>query len=208
MMRSRERGAGNGEPPGEERRAVFLDRDGVLNEPMIREGRAYAPVTLEDFRIAEGAGEQVARLRRAGLLPVVFTNQPEVARGILPPQVLDRMHEMLRRAVPVADIFVCPHDAAEGCGCHKPRPGMLHAAAEKWTLDLAKSYVVGDRWRDIDAGRSAGCYTILIERPYSQCMNADARVTTLAAAVDHILAAVRPQDARAPGGMQGQKWTS
>jgi D-glycero-D-manno-heptose 1,7-bisphosphate phosphatase len=190
------------------RRAVFLDRDGVLNEPMVRDGRAYAPVTLADLRLVDGAGDQVGRLCRAGLVPIVFTNQPEVARGLLPLEVLAQMNGRLRAEVPVVDIFVCPHDAAEGCGCHKPKAGMLHAAAEKWNLDLGKSYVVGDRWRDIDAGRAAGCYTILIERPYSQCTNADARVATLAAAVDHILAAVRPPEARTSGPGEGQEWIS
>ncbi len=193
-----ELGTRNSEREGA-RRAVFLDRDGVLNEAMIRDSRAYAPLTLEDFRLVEGAGAQVGRLRRAGLVPIVFTNQPEIARGALAPEILDRMHERLRAAVPVEDVLVCAHDPDDGCACHKPKPGMLHAAAARWDLDLQGSFVVGDRWRDIDAGRAGGCYTVLIERPYSQCATAHTSVPTLAAAVDHILARLGHAAGRPPG---------
>jgi D-glycero-D-manno-heptose 1,7-bisphosphate phosphatase len=98
------------------------------------------------------------------------------------------MHERLRAAVSVADIFVCPHDDGADCACRKPRPGMLHAAAARWGIDLRSSFVVGDRWRDIDAGRGVGCYSVLLERPYSDCVVADARVSTLGEAVDAVLA--------------------
>jgi len=170
------------------RRAVFLDRDGVLVDTFVRDKRAYAALTLEDFRVSEDSRPQVARLRAAGLLPIVFTNQPEVARGTLDPSVLERMHARLRADVSVADIFVCPHDDGADCACRKPRPGMLHAAAAKWGLDLAACLVVGDRWRDIEAGRRAGCYTVLLERSYSGCDSADCRVASLREAVDLVLA--------------------
>jgi D-glycero-D-manno-heptose 1,7-bisphosphate phosphatase len=170
------------------RRAVFLDRDGVLVDTFVRDGKAYAALSLEDFRVCGDTAPQVARLRAAGFLPIVFTNQPEVARGALLPATLERMHARLRAAAAVADIFVCPHDDAADCACRKPRPGMLHAAAAKWGLDLAGCLVVGDRWRDIEAGRRAGCYTVLLDRPYSGCDSADVRVATLAEAVDAVLA--------------------
>jgi len=102
--------------------------------------------------------------------------------------VLDRMHAQLRAAVGVDDILVCGHLDDDDCACRKPRPGMLEAAARKWAIDLPASFVVGDRWRDIEAGRAVGCYTVLIERPYSECRDADARVADLAAAVDAVLA--------------------
>jgi D-glycero-D-manno-heptose 1,7-bisphosphate phosphatase len=170
------------------RRAVFLDRDGVLAETLVREGRAFAALTLDEFRLCSDAGPQVARLRAAGLLPIVFTNQPEMARGTLSATTLGRMHERLRAALDVADIFVCPHDDGADCACRKPRPGMLHAAAAKWRINLLASFVVGDRWRDIDAGRAVGCYSVLLDRPYSDCDLADARVATLTEAVDAVLA--------------------
>lgn len=168
-------------------RAAFLDRDGVLVETLVRGGRAYAALTLAQFRICSDAPAQVARLKAAGLRPIVFTNQPELARGTLSQGVLDRMHARLRAAVGVEDILVCGHLDGDDCACRKPRPGMLEAAARKWAIDLPASFVVGDRWRDIEAGRAVGCYTVLIERPYSECREADARVPDLASAVDAVL---------------------
>ena len=110
------------------RRAAFLDRDGVLVETLVRNNRAFAPVSLDEFRLEPDAGLQVTRLAQAGLLPIVVTNQPEVARGIIPPAVLEEMHERLREAVPVEDIFVCVHDGPAGCECRKPSPGCAAAA--------------------------------------------------------------------------------
>jgi D-glycero-D-manno-heptose 1,7-bisphosphate phosphatase len=172
------------------RRAVFLDRDGVLVDVLVREQRAFAPLSLEEFRITTGAGTEVARLRKAGLLTIVFTNQPDLARGQLAPATLQTMHAQLREAVPVEDIFVCGHTQDVGCDCRKPKPGMLQAAADKWAIDLRQSFVVGDRWQDIDAGRAVGCYTVLIERPYSGETAADARAADLAGAVQAVLACV------------------
>jgi D-glycero-D-manno-heptose 1,7-bisphosphate phosphatase len=169
------------------RRAVFLDRDGVLNEAIVRDNRAFAPLSLDAFRLVENAGRQVARLRAAGLLTIVFTNQPEVARDLLDGATLDEMHRRLREVVPLDDVYVCPHDGTDPCACRKPAPGMLREAAERWSIDLGRSFVVGDRWRDVDAGRSVGCFSILLERSYSGCETADARVATLAEAVDLIL---------------------
>jgi D-glycero-D-manno-heptose 1,7-bisphosphate phosphatase len=136
------------------------------------------------------AVEQVARLRAAGLLCILFTNQPELASGELAADTLAAMHRQLRAAVPLDVLYVCPHASSAGCACHKPAPGMLHAAAARWDIDLAASFVIGDRWRDIGAGRAVGCYTVLLGRPYSACEDADARVDTLAAAVDVVLARV------------------
>jgi D-glycero-D-manno-heptose 1,7-bisphosphate phosphatase len=170
------------------RRAVFLDRDGVLVETHVRDGAAYAVTTLAEFRVEPGAAVQVARLRAAGLVCIVFTNQPEVARGVITPEVLDAMHDLLRAAMPIDDVYVCPHDEGDGCACRKPLPGMLEAAAARWEVSLPDSFVIGDRWRDIDAGRAVGCYSVLLERDYSGPTTADARVATLADAVDVVLA--------------------
>lgn len=170
------------------RRAVFLDRDGVLVQEIVRDGQAFAPVDLATFRLVPEAAAQTRRLRQAGLRCLVFTNQPEVARGTLSTETLDAMHRQLREAVPVDEIYVCPHQDADGCSCRKPAVGMLTAGAHDWEVHLDESFVIGDRWRDVEAGRSAGCYTILIERPYSACETADVRVQTLAEAVDAVLA--------------------
>jgi D-glycero-D-manno-heptose 1,7-bisphosphate phosphatase len=169
---------------------VFLDRDGVLAQEIVRDGQAFAPTELDDFHLVDSAATEVQRLRAAGLACIVFTNQPEVARGLLAPETLERMHAHLRAVLPVDDVFVCPHVDEDACACRKPSPGMLRAAADKWDIDLARSFVVGDRWRDIDAGRAVGCFTLLVERSYSRCTTADARVATLSEAVDLILARV------------------
>jgi D-glycero-D-manno-heptose 1,7-bisphosphate phosphatase len=168
--------------------AVFLDRDGVLVREIVVDGVARAPLRVEDFVILADARDQVDRLHRAGFQCVVFTNQPEVARGLLSREVLEDMHRRLREVTSVNDILVCPHDDADECACRKPRPGMLLEAARRAQLELVDSFVVGDRWRDIDAGRSVGCYSILVERPYSNCSTAHAYVPNLRAAVDLILA--------------------
>jgi D-glycero-D-manno-heptose 1,7-bisphosphate phosphatase len=175
-------------PSEHRRRAVFLDRDGVLAEAIVRaDGNSYAPTRVEDFVLVDDAGPQVQRLRDAGFLCIVFTNQPELATGELLQADLDEMHGRLRAAVPVHDVFFCPHHRSEGCRCYKPALGMIEDAVAHWNVDLAHSYVVGDRWRDVDAGKAAGCYSILIERPYSKATWASARVATLSEAVDTIL---------------------
>jgi D-glycero-D-manno-heptose 1,7-bisphosphate phosphatase len=171
--------------------AVFLDRDGVLVQEIVIDGVARAPLRLEDFCILPEAPEQVRRLQSAGLRCVVFTNQPEVARGLLSWTALDAMHAQLRQATGVDLIKVCPHDDADGCTCRKPKPGMLTDAVRGTDLRLEESFVVGDRWRDIEAGRTVGCYTILVERAYSACKTADARANGLTEAVDLILARSR-----------------
>jgi D-glycero-D-manno-heptose 1,7-bisphosphate phosphatase len=169
-------------------RAVFLDRDGVLVRERVIDGEPLAPTRIEDFFIVDEAPEQVDRLHRAGFLSVVFTNQPEVARGLLPRETLEEMHRRLRQVTAVDDILVCPHVDADGCACRKPLPGMLLEAAQRADIELSASFVIGDRWRDIDAGRAAGCYSILIDRAYSNCTTADASVPDLTSAVDLVLA--------------------
>jgi D-glycero-D-manno-heptose 1,7-bisphosphate phosphatase len=170
------------------RRAVFLDRDGVLVREIVVDGQAIAPMSLSAFHVLPEAAAQTRRLRQAGLTCLVFTNQPEVAKGILSADTLDAMHRRLRDAVPVNEIYVCPHQDADACACRKPSVGMLTTAAQDWEVQLDESFVIGDRWRDVEAGRAVGCFSILIDRPYSACETADARVDSLTEAVDTVLA--------------------
>ncbi|WP_137045755.1 HAD-IIIA family hydrolase [Pseudolabrys sp. FHR47] len=175
------------------RRAVFLDRDGVINRNIVRNGRGYAPVALEDFEILPGVPEAVGRLRDAGLMIVVATNQPDVSTGLQTPTVLDQMHDILRRQVPVDDIEVCFHTEGENCDCRKPKPGMLLRSARKYDIDLSQSWMVGDRWRDIDAGAAAGCRTVFVDYNYPQerrPTRPDLVVGSLVEAVPLILAAL------------------
>jgi D-glycero-D-manno-heptose 1,7-bisphosphate phosphatase len=170
-------------------RAVFLDRDGVLTRALVREGRPHAPVTLAEMEIDAEAPAALARLKAAGFLLLVVTNQPDVARGIIRREDLEAMHDALRAALPLDGCFVCYHDDGDACTCRKPRPGLLLQAAAEHGIDLRASFLIGDRWRDIDAGYAAGCRTILIDRGY--CERApghipDARVAGLAGAAEWI----------------------
>jgi len=169
------------------RRAVFFDRDGVLNQAVVRGGQVRAPLALEEFVVLPGAAEAVAQVREAGFLAIVVTNQPEIARGQLSWDTLTAMHRHLCGIVPVDAVYICPHDSIDGCDCHKPQPGLLLEAANDWDLDLSASFLIGDRWRDVGAGRAAGCYTVLIERDYSGTVDADCLADNVGDAVRHVL---------------------
>jgi D-glycero-D-manno-heptose 1,7-bisphosphate phosphatase len=149
-------------------RAVFLDRDGVLTRALVRDGKAYAPATLDEMEIYPEAPTALARLKAAGFLLVVVTNQPDVARGTIRREAVEAMHAVLRADLPLDACFVCYHDDPDACICRKPLPGMLIQAAAEHAIDLARSFLIGDRWRDIDAGAAAGCRTILIDRGYRE----------------------------------------
>jgi D-glycero-D-manno-heptose 1,7-bisphosphate phosphatase len=149
-------------------RAVFLDRDGVLNEAIVREGKPYPPRTIEEFRVVSGAAEALGELKAAGFLLIVVTNQPDVARGTVTREAVEGFDAALRARLPVDDIFTCFHDDADGCECRKPKPGLLVEAAAKYDIDLENSYMIGDRWRDVDAGVAAGCRAILIDYGYDE----------------------------------------
>jgi D-glycero-D-manno-heptose 1,7-bisphosphate phosphatase len=177
------------------RRAVFLDRDGVLSKALVRDGKPYAPATLDEFEINQDAGIELARLRSAGYLLVVITNQPDVGRGKTPRAAIEAMNTLLRETFPLDDVLVCWHDDSAGCNCRKPRPGLFLEAASRHGIDLAASFMVGDRWRDIDAGAAAGCRTILIDHGYQERAPEhapDAVVQSLAAATDSILSHPAP----------------
>lgn len=144
--------------------AVFLDRDGVINHASVRDGVSYPPQSAAEFRLMPGVEEACRRLRQAGYPLVVVTNQPDMARGSQTRERVEEINDLVRRCVPVLDILTCYHDNADGCGCRKPKPGLLLLAAERWGIDLRTSFMVGDRWSDIQAGQAAGCASILIER--------------------------------------------
>jgi D-glycero-D-manno-heptose 1,7-bisphosphate phosphatase len=148
------------------RRAVFLDRDGVINRAIVRDGKPYAPATLEEFELLPGVERAIQALRNAGFLIIVATNQPDVAAGFQRREMVEAMHDKLRAAKLYDDVRVCYHTDADGCGCRKPKPGMLSEAARQWQIDLARSFMVGDRWRDVAAGKAAGCYTFFIDYGY------------------------------------------
>ncbi len=153
-------------PPA--RPAVFLDRDGVLNEAIVRHGKPYPPRDLSELVLRHGARAALEELKREGFLLIVVTNQPDVARGRANRADVDKINAQLAAILPLDAIEVCEHDDKEQCDCRKPKPGMILRARKKLGVDLARSFMVGDRWRDIEAGRRAGCRTILIGDGYGE----------------------------------------
>ena len=153
------------------RRAVFLDRDGVINRPLIRAAKPYPPSNLDEFDILPGVPDACRLLKKLGFRLVVATNQPDVGRGTLPRAAVETIHEWLSKQLPIDAIFTCFH-AGEAygqiCDCRKPRPGMLFQAAADLQIDLANSFMIGDRWRDVECGLNAGCKTIFIDWGYEE----------------------------------------
>lgn len=171
------------------RRAVFLDRDGVLNRAVVRDRKPYPPSGVEHLELIPGVAASLDRLRRLGFLLLVVTNQPDVARGDMPRANVDALNGALARMLPLDDVLVCFHDDADACDCRKPLPGLLLRGARRYGVDLPSSFLVGDRWRDVEAGRRAGVRTVFIDYDYDERRPeppADATVADLAQAVDWI----------------------
>jgi len=156
------------------RPAVFLDRDGVLNAVVWRDGKAASPRTVEELRIEPDALAALTTLKAAGYLLLVVTNQPDVSRGLMSHLALDTLHDRLFQALPVDDIAACRHDNADACNCRKPKPGLILGMAARHGVDLSRSWMVGDQDRDIQCGQAAGCRTILLDRTYNSGRAADA----------------------------------
>ena len=180
------------------RRAVFLDRDGVLNRPVVRNGQPLPPARVEDFELYGDVADGCARLKAAEFLLVVITNQPDVGRGTQSREAVEAMHVKMQLALPSLDrIEICYHAGeryGESCDCRKPLPGMILRAAAELKIDLCASYVIGDRWRDINCARAAGCRAIFIERGYEESLreSPDFTVASFRDAVNALL-----RDARA-----------
>lgn len=181
---------GVGEVGQPARRAVFLDRDGVLNRAFVRGGKPYPPAGLDEFEVMPGAGQALVKLAQEGFLLFVVTNQPDVARGAQQRALVEAMNLSLARSLPLDGFYVCYHDDKDLCGCRKPKPGLLLTAAAEHAITLSESYMIGDRWRDIEAGQSAGCRTAWIDCGYTEpgpSRPANFTVRSLAEAVIWIL---------------------
>jgi len=165
------------------RRAIFLDRDGVINKVILKDGRPFSPRSIAELELSDDIERFLARCRQFGFINIVITNQPDIARGLISWDVVEAMHQFIRKNLPVDDIFVCPHDDIDNCNCRKPKHGMLLEAAEKWDIDLASSFLIGDQWKDMEAGRNAGCTTILLQCPYNNQVQANFRARNLISAL-------------------------
>lgn len=169
------------------KRAIFFDRDGVINSVLIKEGKPFSPRKYKEFKLLSGVRDVLFKLKEGGFLCIIVTNQPDVARGFMKLEELEKMHKLIKKNLPIDDIMTCIHDDQDNCGCRKPKPGMLIEAARKWNIDLKNSVIVGDTWKDIEAGRSVECKTILLDAPYNQKVSCDYRVKNLNEIVDILL---------------------
>jgi D-glycero-D-manno-heptose 1,7-bisphosphate phosphatase len=178
------------------RQAVFLDRDGVLNEAVVRNGKPFPPASFAEIQIPPGTKDALLQLKEQEFLLLGITNQPDVSRGSQAREVVEGINRHLQSILPLDGIFTCYHDDEDACDCRKPQPGLMLRAAEQYGIDLRRSFLAGDRWRDIDAGVRAGCRTIWIDRGYAERPPAsapDIRVSSLREAADWILQNVMEQ---------------
>jgi D-glycero-D-manno-heptose 1,7-bisphosphate phosphatase len=150
------------------RRAVFLDRDGVINRSIVRDGKPYAPLSLEALEILPGVEDALLSLRSVGFLNIIVTNQPDVGAGKLPRETAEAMSAHLLETLPIDAVKVCFHTEDERCRCRKPKPGLLLDAAQEFEVDLGRSYMIGDRWKDVGAAHAAGCQALFVDYGYAE----------------------------------------
>ena len=173
-------------------KAVFLDRDGVINECKVIDGRPFPPLSVNEFVMLPNVAQACRNLKRAGFVLVVATNQPDVGRGTLKQDVVEQIHAHMCAQLPIDRVEICYHPgrSESECDCRKPKPGMLLRAARELNIDLRASWMVGDRWRDIDCGKRAGVRTVFIDFGYAEELRAppDFTVRSFRAAAEVILA--------------------
>jgi len=154
-------------------KAIFLDRDGVINKVIMRNGKPSSPWKLKEFEILPDVKECLVAFKKMGFLNIIFTSQPDISRGFLKIEDLEKMHEIIDKTLLVDEIRFCPHDDKDNCSCRKPKPGLILEAVQKWSIDLRESYVIGDTWKDIGAGKAVGCKTFLLRREYNKGFQKD-----------------------------------
>jgi len=149
-------------------KAIFFDRDGVINKAIVINGKPYPPKSLSEIVLLNGVKEGMLMLRQYGYKLFIVTNQPDVGRGLIPVESIIEIHSFLLKELEIDEIFCCFHGSDNECDCRKPKPGMILKAIEKWNICKEGSFLIGDRWRDIEAGKSAGIKTILIDYHYEE----------------------------------------
>ena len=149
------------------RKAVFFDRDGVINELVQRDGGLFSPQTFDQFNIVRNTKVVINKLKKMGFLTIVISNQPDISRGTLKKTELDKITNILLNELMIDDVFYCPHDDSDLCNCRKPAPGLIIQAADKWNIDLQNSYMVGDTWKDAEAAKNANVNFFLLDREYN-----------------------------------------
>jgi D-glycero-D-manno-heptose 1,7-bisphosphate phosphatase len=151
-------------------KAIFLDRDGVINEAVMRNNLPASPRKLEEFKFLPEVAAVLEEFKSLGFLNIIVSNQPDVSRGLMEAKDLEKMNELMKERLKIDEIRNCTHDNKDNCNCRKPKPGMMLEAAAKWSIDLEKSFLIGDSWKDMEAGQAAGCKTFLIRRNYNNSL--------------------------------------
>ena len=160
-------------------RAVFFDRDGVINQALVRDGHPFSPASWNEFSWVEGIKDVTATLKDAGYMLFCVTNQPDVGRGIQGRSVVEALHQHILEHLPLEKIYTCYHDDRDGCTCRKPQPGMIFMARDQYGLNLDNCWLVGDRWKDIDAGNAVGCQTVFLDYGYDEALRSSPDYTIL-----------------------------
>ena len=160
-------------------KAIFFDRDGVLNELIARDGGYYSPQKTSDLILSDTAKETINKLKKLNFLSIVVSNQPDISRGKLKKIELDQMTKLLFNSLLVDDVFYCTHDDIDNCNCRKPLSGLLIAAKQKWKINLSKSYMVGDTWKDGESAKKVNLKFILLSRDYNLNYNCSNRINNL-----------------------------
>ena len=167
------------------RKAVFLDRDGVLNQVVFHPGinKPSAPWKIIEFKFIDGVKKPLDELKEMGFLLFIFSNQPDISRGNIEKGTIEQINTIIYEQFPIKEIIVCPHDDKDNCSCRKPKPGMIVDLSKKYDINLKKSFVIGDGEKDMIAGKNAGCFCILIDTPYNKHVKEKYRVKDLSSAV-------------------------
>ena len=169
------------------KKAIFLDRDGVINEVVFRGGnniKPIAPWKFEEFKLVQGIKKPLTKLSQMEFHLFIVTNQPDIAKGIIKSSIVKKMNDIVMNELPIDEIMVCSHIDSDNCNCRKPKPGMIISLAKKWGINLEDSFLIGDNWKDIESGKAAGCRTILIDKLYNKTVTADYRVENLTMSVE------------------------
>jgi D-glycero-D-manno-heptose 1,7-bisphosphate phosphatase len=170
-------------------KAVFLDRDGVINNVIFRNGnnlKPIAPWSMKEFSLILGIEEPLLDLSKSGFKLFIVTNQPDIGNGIISKTFVEKVNKIILRDLPIDEIKVCPHVDLNGCNCRKPKSGMITSLAKKWDIDCKKSFMIGDNWKDIESGKNAGATTILLEKHYNTSVKGDYTASNLSQAVEII----------------------
>jgi D-glycero-D-manno-heptose 1,7-bisphosphate phosphatase len=172
--------------------AVFIERDGILNKPLIERQQQVTPLTCNQFQLNTEVAPLLNEMKASGLMLIVTTNQPGLSRGYQSRGELDRMHRLLRSTFAVDDLMVCPHEDADRCPCRKPKPGLLLEASYKWRVDLNRSFVISDKWQDAEAARRAGATSLLVQSPWLGDGHHDFVMPDLSSLVEKVLQLASP----------------